>query len=274
MAQKNFEPTTPSRRYITVNDFSELSQKAPEKSLMSALKRSGGRNNRGRITADHRGGGAKRAYRIIDFKRSKMGVPAAVVAIEYDPNRTANIALIQYKDGEKSYILAPLGLRVGDTVLSADDADILPGNTLPLKLIPVGTNIHNLEIKIGKGGAMVRSAGMAAQIMGREGDYAQVKLPSGEVRLVHVRCRATIGQVGNLDHENITLGKAGRSRYLGKRPHVRGMAMNPVDHPHGGGEGRSKGGNHPSNVKGLPTKGYKTRVNKRTQRFIVKDRRI
>lgn len=274
MAQKNFEPTTPSRRYITVNDFSELSQKAPEKSLMTALKRSGGRNNRGRITADHRGGGAKRAYRIVDFKRSKIGVPAKVVAIEYDPNRTANIALIQYTDGEKSYILAPLGLRVGDTVLSADDADILPGNTLPIKLIPVGTNIHNLEVKIGKGGAMVRSAGMAAQIMGREGDYAQVKLPSGEVRLVHVRCRATIGQVGNLDHENITLGKAGRTRHLGKRPHVRGMAMNPVDHPHGGGEGRSKGGNHPSNVKGLPTKGYKTRVNKRTQKFIVKDRRI
>lgn len=274
MAQKTFQPTTPSRRYITVNDFSDLTQKAPEKSLMSPLKRSGGRNNRGRITANHRGGGAKRAYRIIDFKRAKVGIPAVVVAIEYDPNRTANIALLQYKDGEKAYILAPLGLTVGSTVISADDADILPGNTLSLKHIPVGTNIHNLEVKIGKGAAMVRSAGVAAQIMGKEGDYAQVKLPSGEVRLVHMRCRATIGQVGNLDHENVTLGKAGRTRYLGIRPTVRGMAMNPVDHPHGGGEGRSKGGNHPSNARGLPAKGYKTRVNKRTQRFIVKDRRI
>lgn len=274
MAQKTFQPTTPSRRYITVNDFSDLTQKAPEKSLMSPLKRSGGRNNRGRITANHRGGGAKRAYRIIDFKRAKVGIPAVVVAIEYDPNRTANIALLQYKDGEKAYILAPLGLTVGSSVISADDADILPGNTLSLKQIPVGTNIHNLEIKIGKGAALVRSAGVAAQIMGKEGDYAQVKLPSGEVRLVHLRCRATIGQVGNLDHENVTLGKAGRTRYLGFRPTVRGMAMNPVDHPHGGGEGRSKGGNHPSNARGLPAKGYKTRVNKRTQKFIVKDRRV
>ncbi len=274
MTQKSFQPTTPSRRYITVNDFSDLNKKRPEKSLMSALRRSGGRNNRGRITADHVGGGAKRAYRIVDFKRRKIGIPAVVTAIEYDPNRTANIALIQYKDGEKAYILAPLGLAVGGTVIASDDADILPGNTLSLRLIPVGTNIHNLEVKIGKGAALVRSAGMAAQIMGKEGDYAQVKLPSGEVRLIHLRCRATIGQVGNLDHENISLGKAGRTRYLGWRPHVRGMAMNPVDHPHGGGEGRSKGGNHPSNVRGLPTKGYKTRVNKRTQQFIVKDRRI
>lgn len=274
MAQKTFEPTTPSRRYITVNDFSELTKKRPEKSLMSALKRSGGRNNRGRITANHIGGGAKRAYRIIDFKRNKAGIPAVVIAIEYDPNRSANIALLKYKDGEKSYILAPLGLAVGSTVIASDDADIIPGNTLSLKMIPVGTNIHNLEMKIGKGGALVRAAGMAAQIMGKEGEYAQVKLPSGEVRLVHLRCRATIGQVGNLDHENVTLGKAGRTRYLGKRPTVRGMAMNPVDHPHGGGEGRSKGGNHPTNAHGLPAKGYKTRVNKRTQRFIVKDRRI
>lgn len=273
MAQKTFHPITPSRRYITMNDFSDLTQKAPEKSLVTALKRSGGRNNLGRITADHRGGGAKRAYRIIDFKRNKVGVPARVKALEYDPNRTANIALLQYNDGEKAYILAPLGLRMGDTVLASDDADILPGNTLSLKFIPVGTNIHNLEVKIGKGGALVRAAGMAAQIMGKEGEYAQVKLPSGEVRLINLRCRASIGQVGNLDHENITLGKAGRTRYLGKRPHVRGMAMNPVDHPHGGGEGRSKGGNHPSNVKGLPAKGYKTRKNKRTKQFIVKDRR-
>jgi large subunit ribosomal protein L2 len=274
MAQKNFQPTTPSRRYITVNDFSDLSKKRPEKSLVSALKRSGGRNNRGRITANHIGGGAKRAYRIIDFKRNKIGIPAVVTALEYDPNRTANIALLKYADGEKTYILAPLGLAVGSTVIASDDADIIPGNTLPLKLIPVGTNIHNLEIKIGKGGALVRSAGMAAQIMGKEGEYAQVKLPSGEVRLVHLRCRATIGQVGNLDHENITLGKAGRTRYLGIRPTVRGMAMNPVDHPHGGGEGRSKGGNHPTNAHGLPAKGYKTRANKRTKRFIVKDRRL
>lgn len=274
MAQKTFEPTTPSRRYITVNDFSELTKKRPEKSLMSPLKRSGGRNNRGRITANHIGGGAKRAYRLIDFKRNKIGIPAVVTAIEYDPNRTANIALLMYKDGEKAYILAPLGLAVGSTVIASDDADIIPGNTLSLKFIPVGTNIHNLEMKIGKGGALVRAAGMAAQIMGKEGEYAQVKLPSGEVRLVHLRCRATIGQVGNLDHENVTLGKAGRTRYLGKRPTVRGMAMNPVDHPHGGGEGRSKGGNHPTNARGLPSKGYKTRGNKRTQRFIVKDRRI
>lgn len=273
MAQKTFEPTTPSRRYITMSDFSDLTKKAPEKSLMSALKRSGGRNNQGRVTANHIGGGAKRAYRIVDFKRNKLGVSAIVTAIEYDPNRSANIAFLKYTDGEKAYILAPLGLCVGDTVVSSDDADVLPGNTLSLKFIPVGTNIHNLEIKIGKGGALVRSAGVAAQIMGKEGQYAQVKLPSGEVRLVNLRCRATIGQVGNLDHENITLGKAGRTRYLGIRPTVRGMAMNPVDHPHGGGEGRSKGGNHPSNRNGLPTKGYKTRTNKRTQKFIVKDRR-
>ncbi len=274
MVQKNFNPTTPSRRYITMSDFSHLTKKRPEKALMSELKRSGGRNNMGRITANHIGGGAKRAYRMIDFKRNKIDIPAKVIALEYDPNRTANIALIQYKDGTKSYIIAPLGLKVTDTVVASDQADILPGNVLPLKLIPVGTNIHNLELKIGKGGALVRAAGMAAQIMGKEGQYAQVKLPSGEVRLINQRCRATIGQVGNLDHENITLGKAGRKRYLGIRPTVRGMAMNPVDHPHGGGEGRSKGGNHPSNSRGLPSKGYKTRVNKRTQKFIVKDRRI
>ncbi|PIR21148.1 MAG: 50S ribosomal protein L2 [Deltaproteobacteria bacterium CG11_big_fil_rev_8_21_14_0_20_47_16] len=273
MAQKNYQPYTASRRYITTTDTSDLTKKAPEKALLESIKRSGGRNNQGRITADHRGGGAKRLYRIVDFKRSKTDINAKVVAIEYDPNRSANIALLQYVDGVKSYILAPLGLKIGDSVIASDDADILPGNVLTLKQIPVGTNIHNLELKIGKGGVLVRSAGMAAQIMGKEGDYAQVKLPSGEVRLIHARCRATIGQVGNLDHENVTLGKAGRTRYLGKRPHVRGMAMNPVDHPHGGGEGRSKGGNHPTNVRGLPSKGYKTRGNKRTQRFIVKDRR-
>lgn len=272
MAQKNYQPTSPARRYYSVMDFSELTKKAPEKTLMSPIKRNGGRNNTGRITANHRGGGAKRNYRIVDFKRNKS-VPAVVTAIEYDPNRSANIALIQYLDGEKAYILAPLGLKVGSKVLSADTADIVPGNTLTLRQIPVGTNIHNLEIKIGGGAALVRSAGGAAQIMAKEGEYAQVKLPSGEVRLVHQRCRATIGQVGNLDHENISYGKAGRSRYYGIRPTVRGMAMNPVDHPHGGGEGRSKGGNHPSSRTGVPAKGYKTRTNKRTSKWIVKDRR-
>lgn len=273
MAQIAYKPTSPARRYYSVNDFSDLTPKKPEKALMEPLKRSGGRNNTGRITANHRGGGAKRQYRVIDFKRSKMDVPAKVMAMEYDPNRTANIALIQYVDGERSYILAPLGLKVGDTVLSADVTEVLPGNTMMLKFVPVGTNIHNLEIKIGAGGKLVRSAGGAAQIMGKEGEYALVKMPSGEVRLIHLRCRATIGQVGNLDHENISYGKAGRTRYLGIRPTVRGMAMNPVDHPHGGGEGRSKGGNHPTSRSGVPAKGYKTRMNPRTNKMIVKDRR-
>jgi large subunit ribosomal protein L2 len=237
------------------------------------LHRTGGRNNSGYVTTAHRGGGAAHKYRIIDFKRQKFDVPGKVIALEYDPNRSARIALIQYLDGERTYILAPNGLKIGDTVISSDKADVLPGNVLPLSVIPVGTAIHNVELKIGGGGKLVRSAGGAAQIMAKEGEYAQVRLPSGEVRLVSQRCHATIGQVGNLDHENVSLGKAGRTRYLGWTPHVRGMAMNPVDHPHGGGEGRSKGGNHPQSRTGVLAKGYKTRTNKRTQRFIIKDRR-
>jgi len=240
--------------------------------LVAPLHKSGGRNNRGRVTSFQRGGGHKRRYRIIDFRREKDGVAAKVATIEYDPNRSARIALLHYIDGEKRYILAPVGLSVGDMVMSGEGADIKPGNSLPLRHIPLGTMIHNIELKIGKGGQLVRGAGAAAQLMAKEGAYASIKLPSGEVRLIHQRCRATIGQVGNVDHENVSLGKAGRSRWLGRRPHVRGTAMNPVDHPMGGGEGRGKG-NHPQSPWGVLAKGYKTRRNVSTDKYILQRRK-
>lgn len=271
MAVKQFKPTSPGRRFQTVLDFSELTRKEPERSLLEPKKSSGGRNALGRMTVRHRGGGHKRLYRILDFKRDKIGVPGKVAALEYDPNRSAHIALIHYRDGEKRYMLAPLGLTVGQEVISGPDVDVRIGNCLPLQNIPTGTVIHNVELKPGAGGQLGRSAGAAIQLMAKEGDRALLKLPSGELRYVHIQCRATIGQVGNLDHENVSIGKAGRSRWLGRRPHVRGIAMNPVDHPHGGGEGRSKG-NHPQSPWGQPAKGYKTRRNKRTDRFIVKRR--
>ncbi|MDO8643515.1 MAG: 50S ribosomal protein L2 [bacterium] len=273
MGLKTRRPLTPSQRGMTSVDFSGLSQVKPEKSLLRPMKGTGGRNNAGRVTSRFIGGGHKRRYRLIDFKRNKTGVPGRVATIEYDPNRSSFIALVHYKDGEKRYILAPVGLKVGDEVLASSEAEIQPGNAMPLKSIPVGTQIHNLELSAGRGGQIVRGAGAFAQLVAKEGEWAHVKLPSGEVRLVAVDCMATIGQVGNLDHENVTFGKAGRRRWLGIMPHNRGMAMNPVDHPHGGGEGRSKGGNHPSSPWGQPSKGFKTRNNKRTQRFIVSTRK-
>lgn len=254
MPIKTFRPLTPSLRYRTVSTFEEITKSRPEKSLLAPLKKSGGRNNLGKLTSRHRGGGHKRAYRIIDFKREKDGIPAKVVAIEYDPNRSARIALLHYADGEKRYILAPIGLNVGDTVSSGPNAEIRPGNSLPLSNIPLGLTIHNVELRQGRGGQLGRSAGTAIQLVAREGNYAQIKLPSGEVRMVRVENRATIGQVGNTDHENITWGKAGRSRWLGWRPHVRGVVMNPVDHPMGGGEGRSSGGRHPCSPWGQKAK--------------------
>jgi len=272
MAVKKTKPTSPGRRFQDYSTFVEITRKEPEKSLLKANNKSGGRNAYGRITCRHRGGGNKRHYRIIDFKRDKIGIPAKVAAIEYDPNRSARIALLHYVDGEKRYILAPVNLSVGDQVMSGPDADIKPGNTLPLKNIPLGTHIHNIELRVGKGGQIVRSAGTFAQLMAKEDKYAQVKLPSNEVRLVLLTCKATIGQVGNVIHENISLGKAGRKRWLGRRPKVRGVAMNPVDHPMGGGEGRSSGGRHPCSPWGVPSKGYKTRRNKSTERYIVKKR--
>jgi len=273
MGLKSFNPYTASRRFITVVDKSHITKQEPEKALVESKKRSGGRNNHGEIVIWHRGGGHKKAYRKVDFRREKLGVPAKVAAIEYDPNRSANLALLHYADGEKRYILAPVGLRVGDRVAAGPDADIRPGNCLPLRAIPLGTMIHNIELRAGKGGQMVRSAGGAAQLMAKEGEHALVKLPSGEQRLVRIECRATVGQVGNLEHENISVGKAGRTRWRGRRSRVRGIAMNPVDHPHGGGEGRSKG-NHPQTPWGKPTKGYKTRHNKRTDRWIVQRRKV
>jgi len=273
MPIKTFKPTTQSRRFMTVLDNSDITKDKPEKSLIEPLKKSGGRNNYGRVTARHRGGGSKRFYRIIDFKRNKMGIPAKVAAIEYDPNRSARIALLQYRDGEKAYIIAPHGLNVGDSVISDVSADIRPGNCMELRNMPLGTLVHNVEMRPGKGGQIVRSAGAAAQLMAKEGDYVQLRLPSGEVRMFLARCKATVGQVGNLDHENISLGKAGRSRWLGIRPSVRGVAMNPVDHPMGGGEGRSSGGRHPCSPWGWPTKGYKTRKNKTSDKFIIKARK-
>jgi large subunit ribosomal protein L2 len=273
MALKEYSPTSPGRRFMTTLTFEEITKDRPEKGLTEPLKRTGGRNNKGRTTVWFRGGGHKRRFRVVDFRRDKKNVPAKVAAIEYDPNRSARLALLHYADGEKRYILWPEGMKVGQTVLASDSADILPGNCLPLKLIPAGTMIHNIELRQGKGGQMVRSAGAAAQLVAKEGDYAQVKLPSGEVRMVHADCAATIGQVGNLDHKNVSYGKAGRNRWLGRRSHNRGVSMNPVDHPHGGGEGKTSGGRHPVTPWGRPTKGAKTRNNKRTQPFIVKRRR-
>jgi large subunit ribosomal protein L2 len=270
MGLKSFRPITPSLRFQTVTTFDDITKTQPEKSLTQPKLRTGGRNNIGRLTVRHRGGGHKKLYRLIDFKREKVGVPAKVAAIEYDPNRSARIALLNYADGEKRYILQPVGLQVGATVVSGVDADILVGNALPLKNIPLGTTIHNLEMRKGKGAQLVRSAGSGAQLVAKEGEYAQVKLPSGEVRKIHIECMATIGQVGNLDHSNVTLGKAGRKRWLGIRPTVRGVAMNPVDHPHGGGEGKTSGGRHPVTPWGQPTRGFKTRNNKRTDKMIIR----
>jgi len=273
MALKQFNPTSPGRRFMTTLTFEEITKTRPEKSLTEPKHRTGGRDNRGRTTVRFIGGGHKRRYRVVDFRRDKTGVPAKVAAIEYDPNRSARLALLHYADGEKRYILHAEGMKVGQTVVASEGADILPGNCLPLKMIPAGTMIHNIELRKGKGGQMVRSAGGTAQLVAKEGDYAQVKLPSGEVRKVHVECLATIGQVGNIDHKNVSIGKAGRTRWLGRRPHNRGVSMNPVDHPHGGGEGKTSGGRHPVTPWGKPTKGYKTRSNKRTAPFIVKRRK-
>ncbi len=272
MAIKKFKPTTPSRRYMTVSTFEEITSTEPEKSLLAPLKKSGGRNVNGRITTRHKGGGHKRRYRIIDFKRDKDQVPAKVASIEYDPNRSARIALLHYADGEKRYILAPNKMQVGDTVVSGENADIKPGNALKLQDIPVGTIVHNVELHPGKGGQLVRSAGSLAQIMAKEGRYVHLRLPSGEVRLVRMDCKATIGQVGNIDHENVTVGKAGRNRWLGKRPTVRGVVMNPHDHPHGGGEGKSPAGRHPVTPWGQITIGKKTRRKKKSNRYIVRSR--
>ncbi len=273
MPVKVYKPTSPGRRDMSVSDFAEITRGRPERSLTSGrVNKSGGRNGHGRVTIWHRGGGHKRRLRKIDFRRDKVGVPAKVATVEYDPNRSANIALLHYVDGEKRYILSPSGLKVGDQLMSGPDAEIRIGNALPLTRIPLGTVLHNVELKPGKGGQMVRSAGTGAQLMAREGDYATLRLPSGETRMGHVRCSATIGQVGNHEHENRTIGKAGRSRWKGQRPNVRGVAMNPVDHPMGGGEGRSSGGRHPCTPWGVPTKGHKTRKNRRSQKYIVKRR--
>ncbi|CUH95152.1 50S ribosomal protein L2 [Propionispora sp. 2/2-37] len=273
MAVKSFKPYAPGRRFMTVASFAEITTDKPERSLVERLQKHAGRNQQGRLTVRHQGGGHKRLYRIIDFKRNKDGVPANVATIEYDPNRSARIALLHYVDGEKRYILAPNGLKVGDKVMSGPEADIKVGNALPLKNIPVGTQLHNIEMKIGKGGQMVRSAGASAQLMAKEGNHALLRLPSGELRKVHVNCKATVGQVGNLEHENITIGKAGRSRWLGIRPANRGVAMNPIDHPHGGGEGRSPvGRKHPVTPWGKHAMGAKTRKKKSSDKFIVKRR--
>jgi len=273
MPLKQFKPTSPGRRFMTVSTLQEITKHEPEKSLLRPLKKSGGRNNQGRLTARHIGGGHKQQYRIIDFKRSKDGVPAKVAAVEYDPNRSARIALLHYTDGEKRYILWPVGVNVGDVLQSGDNVDIRPGNSLPLHAIPLGTVIHNVELKKGRGAQMIRSAGSFGQLMAKEGLYAQIRMPSTEVREVLLECRATVGQLGNTEHEIVRIGKAGRNRWKGWRPTVRGLAMNPVDHPHGGGEGKSGQGNpHPVSPWGKPTKGYKTRVNKRTTKFIVKRR--
>lgn len=273
MGIKKYKPTSPARRFYTSSDFKDITKTTPEKSLLKKKNSTGGRNNRGRTTVRFRGGGHKRRYRIIDFKRRKIGVPAKVAAIEYDPNRSARIALLHYADGEKTYILCPDGLKVGDEVLSSMKADIKPGNCLRLRHLPPGTQIHNIEMRIGKGGQMVRSAGTAAQLMAKDGDYGQVRLPSGEIRRIHLDCRATVGQVSFKEHGNIKLGKAGRSRWLGRRPHNRGVTMNPVDHPMGGGEGRSSGGRHPCSPWGQLAKGLKTRKNKRTDNMIVRRRK-
>ncbi len=272
MPVRQYRPTSPGRRGMSVSTFEEITKTRPEKSLTVKLKKHAGRNNQGKITTRHHGGGAKRAYRIIDFKRNKLGVPARVAAIEYDPNRSARIALLHYVDGEKRYIIAPLGLKVGDRVEAGPDADIRVGNALPLKNIPTGTTVHNIEMTHGRGGQLVRGAGVGAQLMAKEGDYALLRMPSGEQRNIHILCMATIGQVGNVDHENRSIGKAGRSRHMGRRPTVRGSVMNPHDHPHGGGEGRAPIGGKPQTPWGKPAMGFKTRRNKRTDKFIVRRR--
>ena len=273
MSIKKQNPTSPGRRFQTYATFDEITTAEPEKSLLVPLKKGGGRNNYGRVTARHRGGGHKRQYRIIDFKRNKEDIPAKVATIEYDPNRSANIALLHYVDGEKRYILAPAALSVGDSVVSSDTADIKPGNCLRLAAMPLGTIVHNVELKPGKGGQLARSAGASTQLIAKEGKYAILRLPSSEMRMVPVDCKATVGQLGNIDHENISLGKAGRTRWQGRRPHVRGVAMNPVDHPMGGGEGRSSGGRHPCTPWGTPTKGYRTRKSKHSDKLIVRRRK-
>src|SRR5210317_705276 len=272
MAIRRVKPTSLGRRFQAYSSFEEITKTKPERQLLKVIKKSGGRNAKGRITSRHRGGGHKRHYRIIDFKRDKIGIPAKVASIEYDPNRSTRIALLHYVDGEKRYILAPLNLKVNDVVQSGPESDIKPGNTLPLSNIPLGTQIHNIELRAGKGGQIVRSAGTYAQLMAKEDRYVLIKLPSGEVRMVLMNFKATVGQLGNVIHENISLGKAGRKRWLGRRPKVRGVAMNPVDHPMGGGEGRSSGGRHPCSPWGTPSKGYKTRKNKSSDRLIVKKR--
>ena len=273
MALKKHNPTSPGRRFQTVSTFEELTTSKPERGLLKPVKRSGGRNSRGRITIRHRGGGHKRRYRVLDFKRRRDAIPATVASVEYDPNRSARIALLHYRDGMKSYILASNHLGVGDAVESGADAEIKAGNTLPLRNIPPGMHVHNIELYPGHGGQLARSAGTYAQLMAKEGKYAQVKLPSGEVRMILLNCRATIGEVGNLDHENISIGKAGRASWLGRRPRVRGVAMNPVDHPLGGGEGKSSGGRHPVTPWGVPTKGFRTRRTKSSDRLIIKRRK-
>ncbi len=272
MGISKYKPTSPGRRSMTTNDKQAVTAEGPHGPLVSKVHRARGRNNHGRITSRFRGGGHKRLYRSVDFKRDKLGIPGNVVTIEYDPNRTCFIALVNYLDGEKRYILAPEGLSVGHTIVSAGEADIKPGNCMPLRAIPVGTIIHNIELKIGRGAQLVRTAGSGARLMAREGNWTQIRLPSGEVRRIHVNCRATIGTLGNADHFNVSIGKAGRTRWLGRRPHNRGVTMNPVDHPMGGGEGRTSGGRHPVSPWGLPTKGYRTRKNKRTQVFILSRR--
>ncbi len=273
MGIKVYKPTTSSMRHRTGLTYEELTVREPYKPLTRPLKKTGGRNSLGRISMRHRGGGHKRLYRIIDFKRNKFEIPGEVETIEYDPNRSAFISLIKYKDGERRYIIAPMNLTISQTVISSNkQIDILPGNSMPLKFIPLGSIIHNIELRNGKGGQIVRSAGSSAQVLAKEGNYAQIRMPSSEIRRIHLDCSATIGQVSNGDHKNVSIGKAGRNRWKGKRPHVRGTAMNPIDHPHGGGEGKAKGGRHPVSPNGIPTKGYKTRRNKRTQQFVVRRR--
>ena len=272
MPIRKFNPTSPGQRFQTVQTFDEITETRPHKPLTEPLPSTGGRNNRGQLTSWWRGGGHKRTYRVIDFKRDKRDITAKVSTIEYDPNRSARIALLTYADGEKRYILQPAGLKVGDTIVAGQNVDILPGNALPLKNIPLGTELHNVELRPGKGGQIARSAGSTVQLVAKEGEYASVKMPSGEIRHIFMECFATIGQVGNIEHENVSIGKAGRSRWMGQRPHVRGVAMNPVDHPLGGGEGKTSGGRHPVTPWGLPTKGYKTRNSKSTDKFIVQRR--
>lgn len=273
MGVKTYRPTTSSLRHRTGLTYEELTTREPYKPLVRPLKKSGGRDSRGRISIRFRGGGHKRSYRIVDFKRDKIGIPGEVETIEYDPNRSSFISLIKYRDGERRYILTPYKLEVGQSIVSADkQVDILPGNAMPLRFIPLGTVVHNLELKKGKGGQIAKAAGTSAQVLAKEGDYAQIRMPSSEIRKIHLDCRATVGEVSNPDHQNVSIGKAGRTRWKGRRPHVRGTAMNPVDHPHGGGEGKAKGGRNPVSPTGQPTKGFKTRKNKRTQKFIVRRR--